>query len=293
MKRSLPYRVSPTSSCSAGAGGVRRQPSEAPQAEPLPVEFVSATDFSQLTAGVKNAPKAEIDDAKPLADKVGDGRKPVKQLAPKVADKPEIKTTAPPRSRNPSPAENRKSREAEGSRTQARSDRRRVEEGRSEAEAGEEAAGIQARSDRGTIEERRGEEAAVQIRRQPGGGVARSPRAAASGGDRRNAQRHVQSRRAERARRASCRRARSMRCGAAERVLESAAGRRCGLQALCHASRSVQARRFPGARTGGGRSLRRRRSVPRSPRAPSARCCRASRSRCSSPSITICGKTLN
>jgi colicin import membrane protein len=71
------------------------RPSEAPPAESLPVEFVSATDFSQLTAGVKNAPKP-IENAKPLADKVGDP-KPAKELAPKVADKPEIRTdSAPP-----------------------------------------------------------------------------------------------------------------------------------------------------------------------------------------------------
>ena len=69
--------------------------SEAPHADPLPVEFVSATQFSQLTAGVKNAPKP-IDNAKPLADKVGEP-KPVKELAPKVVDKPEIRTdSAPP-----------------------------------------------------------------------------------------------------------------------------------------------------------------------------------------------------
>ena len=68
------------------------RPGEAPQTEALPVEFVSTTEFSQLTAGVKNAPKA-IENAKPLADKVGDP-KPVKELAPKVADKPEIKTQA-------------------------------------------------------------------------------------------------------------------------------------------------------------------------------------------------------
>jgi len=59
------------------------RPGEAPQTEALPVEFVSTTEFSQLTAGVKNAPKA-IENAKPLADKVGDP-KPVKELAPKVA----------------------------------------------------------------------------------------------------------------------------------------------------------------------------------------------------------------
>jgi len=66
------------------------RPSEAPHADALPVEFVSATEFSQLTAGVKNAPKP-IENAKPLADKVGDP-KPVKELAPKVAEKPEIRT---------------------------------------------------------------------------------------------------------------------------------------------------------------------------------------------------------
>jgi colicin import membrane protein len=76
------------------------RPNEAPQTEALPVEFVSATEFSQLTAGVRNAPKP-IENAKPLADKVGDP-KPVKELAPKVADKPEIKTeSAPPPSPEP------------------------------------------------------------------------------------------------------------------------------------------------------------------------------------------------
>jgi colicin import membrane protein len=79
------------------------RPSEAPQAEPLPVEFVSATEFSQLTAGVKNAPKIP-DEAKPLADKVGDP-KPVKELAPKVADKPEIKTTSTPAESKPEKTE--------------------------------------------------------------------------------------------------------------------------------------------------------------------------------------------
>jgi hypothetical protein len=68
------------------------RPSDAPPADALPVEFVSTTQFSQLTAGVRNAPKA-IENPKPLADKIGDP-KPVKELAPKVADKPEIKTQA-------------------------------------------------------------------------------------------------------------------------------------------------------------------------------------------------------
>jgi colicin import membrane protein len=71
------------------------RPSEAPHADPLPVEFVSATQFSELTAGVKNAPKP-IDNAKALADKVGEP-KPAKELVPKAVDKPEIRTdSAPP-----------------------------------------------------------------------------------------------------------------------------------------------------------------------------------------------------
>ena len=66
------------------------RPNDAPHAESLPVEFVSDTQFSQLTTGVKNAPKP-VENAKPLADKVGE-QKLVSELAPKVADKPEIRT---------------------------------------------------------------------------------------------------------------------------------------------------------------------------------------------------------
>jgi hypothetical protein len=66
------------------------RPNEAPLTDSLPVEFVSDTQFSQLTAGVKNAPQP-IENAKPLADKTGEP-KPVKELAPKVVDKPEIRT---------------------------------------------------------------------------------------------------------------------------------------------------------------------------------------------------------
>ena len=77
---------------------ISAQPLEAPPTELLPVEFISAKDFSQMTQGVKNAPKLKVDDIKPLADKV-DTPKPVKQLAPKVVDKPEITTeSAAPKS---------------------------------------------------------------------------------------------------------------------------------------------------------------------------------------------------
>jgi colicin import membrane protein len=75
-----------------GLAAFAAKPNETPPVESLPVEFVSAKEFSQLTAGVKNAPKP-FDQPKPLADKVGDA-KPVKQLASKVADKPEVTTDA-------------------------------------------------------------------------------------------------------------------------------------------------------------------------------------------------------
>jgi outer membrane biosynthesis protein TonB len=69
--------------------------SDAPRAEPVGVEFVTDSQLSQLAAGVRNAPKP-VENAKPLADKIGD-RKLVKELAPKVVDKPEIRTdSAPP-----------------------------------------------------------------------------------------------------------------------------------------------------------------------------------------------------
>ena len=75
-----------------GLMAVAARPSEAPHADPLPVEFVSETQFSQLTAGVKTA---QIDNAKSLADELGEP-KPVEELAPKVVDKPEIKIDSSP-----------------------------------------------------------------------------------------------------------------------------------------------------------------------------------------------------
>jgi outer membrane biosynthesis protein TonB len=66
-------------------------PAATPQPQTIPVSTISVTDFTELTQGVANAPPPTADEAKPLADKV-DAPKPVKEIAPKVADKPEIKT---------------------------------------------------------------------------------------------------------------------------------------------------------------------------------------------------------
>src|SRR5687767_3104641 len=73
------------------------RPFEAKSVEPMPVDIVSATEFSQMTAGVKSAPKSET--PKPLVEKVGE-EKPVKDVARKVSDKQEIQSAseaAPPK----------------------------------------------------------------------------------------------------------------------------------------------------------------------------------------------------
>ncbi len=81
---------------------ISAQPMEVPPVDSLPVQFISEKDFTQLTQGVKNAPKLKIDMPKPLADKV-DAPKAVDQLAPKVADKPEIKTDSSKAKPEPKP----------------------------------------------------------------------------------------------------------------------------------------------------------------------------------------------
>jgi colicin import membrane protein len=70
---------------------ISAQPMDAPHVDSLPVQFISDKDFTQMTRGAKNAPQLKVPDLKPLADKV-DAEKPVEQLAPKVADKPEVTT---------------------------------------------------------------------------------------------------------------------------------------------------------------------------------------------------------
>jgi outer membrane biosynthesis protein TonB len=56
--------------------------------ESLAVDIISDTQFSQMMAGNKNAPKAET--PKPMVDKIGEA-KPVETSTPKVAEKPEVK----------------------------------------------------------------------------------------------------------------------------------------------------------------------------------------------------------
>src|SRR5579864_9477786 len=67
-------------------------PMEAPMPPTMTVNTISVKEFTELTKGIKDAPKLKVDEIKPQADKV-DTPKPVDEVAPKVVDKkPEIKT---------------------------------------------------------------------------------------------------------------------------------------------------------------------------------------------------------
>ena len=63
------------------------KPFEAPP-EGVPVDIISATEFSQVMAGAKKAPKAET--PKPLVEKIAE-KKLVEDPTPKVSEKQEIK----------------------------------------------------------------------------------------------------------------------------------------------------------------------------------------------------------
>jgi outer membrane biosynthesis protein TonB len=67
-------------------------------AESLPVDLVSEKDFSQMTKGVKDAPKVEM--PKPLAEKKAEEPpKPIEESKPKITEKKEVqaaKETSPP-----------------------------------------------------------------------------------------------------------------------------------------------------------------------------------------------------
>ena len=79
------------------------QPVEAPTTPTMAINTISVKDFTELTKGVKNAPKLKVDDIKPVADKI-DTPKPVDQVTPKVAEnKPEIKTDSAAQQQPPKP----------------------------------------------------------------------------------------------------------------------------------------------------------------------------------------------
>ena len=70
---------------------------EATPVDALPVDLVSDKDFSQMTKGVKDAPKIEM--PKPMVEKKAEEPpKPIEESKPKVTEKKEVqaaKETAP------------------------------------------------------------------------------------------------------------------------------------------------------------------------------------------------------
>jgi colicin import membrane protein len=68
------------------------KPLESIPGDSLPVDIISDTEYSQLTAGVKNAPK--VVKPAPLVEKIDDKPNLVDDSTPKVAPKQEIKTAS-------------------------------------------------------------------------------------------------------------------------------------------------------------------------------------------------------
>ena len=87
------------------------KPLPVPPSEALPVDIVSVSEFTQMTAGDKSAPKVEPQ--KPLVEKV-DEAKPVEDPAAKVVEKKEVKAA-----REPPPAPETKPVEAKPEKQQA------------------------------------------------------------------------------------------------------------------------------------------------------------------------------
>ena len=73
-----------------GLVSIAAKPLNTPPPEFVSADIISATDFSQLTKGIKTAPKAE--EPKPLVEKIAEP-KPADNPAPKVVEKPEIVAT--------------------------------------------------------------------------------------------------------------------------------------------------------------------------------------------------------
>jgi outer membrane biosynthesis protein TonB len=79
------------------------KPLPAPPPESLPVDIVSVSEFTQMTAGNKDAPKTET--PQPLAEKI-DEPKPVEDVTAKVVEKKEVKAARePPPAPEPKPVE--------------------------------------------------------------------------------------------------------------------------------------------------------------------------------------------
>src|ERR1700754_1598049 len=79
---------------------------DVPPTDSLPVDFISEKDFSEMTKGVKDAPKVET--PKPLVEKKSEEPpKPIEEAKPKVTEKKELQAAKeaaqPPEPQPPKP----------------------------------------------------------------------------------------------------------------------------------------------------------------------------------------------
>ena len=80
------------------------KPFENAPVDSVMVDVMSEREFSELTAGLKTAPK--LDKPQPVVDRIGEPKEPAKDPFANVLDKPEIKTAeARPAAAPPKPAE--------------------------------------------------------------------------------------------------------------------------------------------------------------------------------------------
>ena len=155
------------------------KPLPTPPSEALPVDIVSVSEFTQMTAGNKDAPKVEAQ--KPLVEKVAEA-KPVEDPTAKVVEKKEVKAAREP----PPPVPETKPAEPEKKvgRGQARPGRGGAGQGRSQAAA--------ARAEEGGSQAADPAEEAcptgAQVRSQEGRSAARQARFDAARGRRRHPQ---------------------------------------------------------------------------------------------------------
>ena len=67
---------------------------EVTPAESLPVDIINDKDFSELTKGIKEAPKP-VEKPKPLVEMKAEEIKPIEELTPKIVEKKEVAPTQP------------------------------------------------------------------------------------------------------------------------------------------------------------------------------------------------------
>ena len=180
------------------------RPNDAPPAEALPVEFISATELSQLTNGVKNAPKnaREAEAAGGQGRRAEAGQRARAESRGQARDQDRFRAAAADPNRSQNPSQSPRSNPSRSPRRRSRS-RRSHSESRKSDQIVEELKKDEAKKPPKKPPEFKPDQIAEelkkddtkkprppdQIRCQPSRGAARSARAAAAAGDGRDVER--------------------------------------------------------------------------------------------------------